>query len=272
MSSVPLLEVCGYSEASTSVEGLTLSNFISTDNMMQNRGGIVDAVNLPPANSCCKFEEDEILISNIRPYFKKIWYSTFEGGCSNDVLVLKTKNKIFHPKFVYYSLFQDLFFKHMMNGAKGSKMPRGDKDQIMLFQIPKFEKAYQVKVADYLSLLDKKISLNTSIKIELEQMAKTIYNYWFVQFDFPNEDGEPYKTSGGEMEYSEELKREIPVGWKVDKINNIVEVKDGTHDSPKQSEEGFHLITSKSFLLHLPHVYNLLCQLQHLFYFLLEWF
>lgn len=258
MSSIPLLEVCDYAEATTSVEGLTLSNFISTDNMMQNRGGIVDAVNLPPANSCCKFEEDEILISNIRPYFKKIWYSTFEGGCSNDVLVLKTKNKIFHPKFVYYSLFQDLFFKHMMNGAKGSKMPRGDKDQIMLFQIPKFEKAYQVKVADYLSLLDKKISLNTSINIELEQMAKTIYNYWFVQFDFPNEDGEPYKTSGGEMEYNEKLKMEIPIDWIDGKLSEVANITMGqSPDGDSYNEEGEGMVFfqgSTDFNFRFPNV------------------
>jgi type I restriction enzyme S subunit len=103
----------------------------------------------------------------------------------------------------------------------------------------------QDKIAEILSVIDSKISLNNSINEELEQMAKTIYNYWFVQFDFPNEEGKPYKVSGGEMEFNIELKREIPKGWEVDEINNIIEVKDGTHDSPKQSEEGFHLITSK---------------------------
>jgi type I restriction enzyme S subunit len=227
MNSISLSDVCDYSEATTSVEGLTLSNFISTDNMMPNRGGIVDAVNLPPANSCCKFEEDDILLSNIRPYFKKIWHATFEGGCSNDVLVLKTKNKKFLPKFVYYSLFQDLFFKHMMNGAKGSKMPRGDQDQIMLFQIPEFEKAHQGKIADLLTLLDEKISLNNHINNELEAMAKTIFQYWFLQFDFPNQDGKPYNTSGGEMEWNEDLKREIPVGWKVKNIFDELEIQYG---------------------------------------------
>jgi len=239
MSSAPLLDVCDYSEASTSVEGLTLSNFISTDNMMPNRGGIVDAVNLPPANSCCKFEEDDILISNIRPYFKKIWFSTFEGGCSNDVLVLKCKNKKFHPKFVYYSLFQDLFFKHMMNGAKGSKMPRGDKDQIMLFQIQEFEKAYQEKIAEYLSLLDEKITLNNHINIELETMAKTIYNYWFIQFDFPDEDGKPYKTSGGEMKYNDKLKMEIPIDWTDGKLSEVANITMGqSPNGDSYNEEG----------------------------------
>ncbi|MFH1004938.1 MAG: restriction endonuclease subunit S [Bacteroidota bacterium] len=253
MNRVPLSDVCDYSEASTSVDGLTLNNFISTDNMLQNRGGIVDAVNLPPAVSCCRFEKDDILLSNIRPYFKKIWYANFDGGCSNDVLVLKCKNQKFHPKYVYYSLFQDLFFKHMMNGAKGSKMPRGDQDQIMTFRIPEFEKPYQEKIAEYLSLLDKKIELNNSINSELEEMAKTIYNYWFVQFDFPNQEGKPYKTSGGEMEYNEELKREIPVGWEVGTFNSVAEIIGGSTPSTaieeNFTEDGVAWITPKDLAM-----------------------
>jgi type I restriction enzyme S subunit len=239
MNSFPLSDVCDYSDATTSVEGLTLSNFISTDNMMPNRGGIIDAVNLPPANSCCKFVEDEILLSNIRPYFKKIWYATFEGGCSNDVLVLHCKNKKFHSKFVYYCLFQDLFFKHQMTGSKGSKMPRGDQDQIMTFQVPDFEKPYQEKIAEYLSLLDKKIELNNLINFELEQMAQTIYNYWFVQYDFPNKEGKPYKASGGKMEYNEKVKMEIPVGWSDGKLSEVANIIMGqSPDGESYNEEG----------------------------------
>jgi len=227
MNRIPLSEVCDYSNVSTSVSSLTLDTFISTDNMMPNRGGIVEAVNLPPANSCPKFEKDNILLSNIRPYFKKIWFATFEGGCSTDVLVLKCKNEKYNPKYVYYNLFQDLFFKHMMNGAKGSKMPRGDKDQVMTFLISEYPEQYQKQVANYLSLLDDKIFLNNKIIAELEQMSNNIYKYWFVQFDFPNETGNPYKNSGGEMEFNIESGREIPVGWLVKKIDEVAAVKAG---------------------------------------------
>ena len=221
MNKVPLSKVCDYSNASTNVSSLTLDTFISTDNMLPNRGGIVDAVNLPPAITCPKVEIEDILLSNIRPYFKKIWHATFEGGCSTDVLVLKCKNEKYNSKYVYYSLFQDLFFKHMMNGAKGSKMPRGDKDQIMTFLLTEYPKSYQEKIAEFLSTIDDKIALNSRINNELEQMAKTIYNYWFVQFDFPNEEGKPYKTSGGEMVWNEELKRDIPMGWEVKSLYDI---------------------------------------------------
>lgn len=79
----------------------------------------------------------------------------------------------------------------------------------------------QNKIAAILTSIDDKISLNNRINAELEQMAKTIYNYWFVQFDFPNEEGKPYKASGGAMEYNEELKREIPKGWEIKSLSEI---------------------------------------------------
>jgi len=86
----------------------------------------------------------------------------------------------------------------------------------------------QEKIAHILSNLDSKIELNNKINQELEDMAKLIYDYWFVQFDFPNEEGKPYKSSGGKMVYSDELKREIPEGWVVESIGNFGSVKKGT--------------------------------------------
>jgi type I restriction enzyme S subunit len=232
MNRIPLSQVCNYSDDSVQVSELNLNNFISTDNMLPNRGGITEAVNLPPANNCSAYSKSEILISNIRPYFKKIWFAEFDGGCSADVLVLKTTNPKFDPKFVYYNLIQDLFFKHQMTGSKGSKMPRGDKDQIMTFLIPEFDKTYQKRVSEFLTVIDEKIALNKKINTELENLAKTIYNYWFVQFDFPNENGKPYKTSGGEMEWNDELKREIPKGWTKGKLSEVANITMG------QSPEG----------------------------------
>lgn len=89
------------------------------------------------------------------------------------------------------------------------------------FKIPK--KEYQDNIVDVLFSLDKKIALNNRIISELEAMAKTIYDYWFVQFDFPNENGKPYRQSGGEMEYNGTLKREIPKGWKAEIIGNLLD-------------------------------------------------
>lgn len=106
----------------------------------------------------------------------------------------------------------------MMNGKKGTKMPRGDKNQILCFEIPTIEFNEQQKIASVLSSLDSKIELNNRINAELEAMAKTIYDYWFVQFDFPDANGKPYKSSGGKMVWNEELKREIPEGWEVENL------------------------------------------------------
>ena len=84
------------------------------------------ATNLPPQGSTMPaFEKNNILVANIRPYLKKIWFADRDGGCSADVLVFEV-NKKFDPKYVYYSMFRDDFFDHVMRGSKGTKMPRGD--------------------------------------------------------------------------------------------------------------------------------------------------
>ena len=83
------------------------------------------------------------------------------------------------------------------------------------------------------------------INDNLEAMAKQLYDYWFVQFDFPNEEGKPYKSSGGAMVWNEKLKREIPTSFDVKSLSEIIEVKDGTHDSPKPQDNGYFLLTSK---------------------------
>jgi type I restriction enzyme S subunit len=204
-----------YSDERIAINQLTIENYISTDNLLQNKLGKVNAEKLPPQKgNVTKFSTGDILISNIRPYLKKIWLAKHDGGSSADVLTLKVKPK-FDSTFVYYSLFRDDFFEYMMKGSKGTKMPRGDKNQILNFHIPEFNKTTQQKIAKVLSDLDAKIDLNNKINTELEAMAKTLYDYWFVQFDFPDANGKPYKTIGGKMVWNEELKREIPEGWEV---------------------------------------------------------
>jgi len=97
----------------------------------------------------------------------------------------------------------------------------------------------QNEIAEILSALDSKIQLNNLINTELENLAKTIYNYWFVQFDFPNAEGKPYKASGGEMEYNEKLKMEIPVGWTDGKLSEVANITMGqSPDGDSYNEEG----------------------------------
>lgn len=215
-----LSQAAFYSEDRVSGKKISVENFVTTDSMLQNKNGVTLS-NVMPQGNLVAFKIGDILVGNIRPYLKKIWYSNKNGGCSPDVLVLKAKSG-YDPKFLYYALFRDDFFTHMMNGSKGTKMPRGDKSQILRFHIPKIDFLNQQKIASVLSSLDAKIELNNRINAELEAMAKTLYDYWFVQFDFPDEQGRPYKSSGGKMVWSAELGREVPAGWEVEPLNEVV--------------------------------------------------
>jgi len=202
-----------YSKKRVCKNDVSLETFITTDNLLPGKMGVGPAVSLPPQDGAMPgYEEGNILVSNIRPYLKKIWLANRCGGCSADVLVFDAKEPN-HPEFIYYTMFRDLFFEHMMRGSKGTKMPRGDKTQIMDFKIPDVAPQDQKKIAAVLSALDAKIELNNRINAELEAMAKTLYDYWFVQFDFPDAKGRPYQSSGGKMVYNSALKRKIPEGW-----------------------------------------------------------
>jgi type I restriction enzyme S subunit len=240
-SSILLSSAAKYSD--DRVNGLKVSRdcFVTTDSMIQNKGGITITPVLPKGNLIA-YSKGDILIGNIRPYLKKIWYANKNGGCSPDVLVIQAKSNI-DSKFLYYSLFRDDFFSHMMNGSKGTKMPRGDKGQILRFQIPNIELSTQQKIASVLSALDSKIELNNRINAELEAMAKTLYDYWFVQFDFPDKNGKPFKSSGGKMVWNEELKREIPEGWVSSELKDIANITMG-QSPPGESynEEGDGMI------------------------------
>ena len=201
---------------------ISLNQYISTDNILQNKQGIECAASLPiQRGKVTAFKKGDILLANIRPYLKKIWYAQFDGGCSADVLAIRANAKI-DSHFLFYALFRDDFFIHAMKGSKGTKMPRGDKSQIMEFKIPVFDPKTQQSIAAVLSALDKKIALNKQINARLEEMAKTLYDYWFVQFDFPDTNGKPYKSSGGEMVFDETLKREIPKGWEVKSLKDVL--------------------------------------------------
>ncbi len=122
-----------------------------------------------------------------------------------------------NPKYLYYFL-KNLHLDKMFD--KGSSVvPSLDRKVVHSLNVPFIKDiSYQKRVVAILSNLDRKIALNRAINQNLEAMAKQLYDYWFVQFDFPNEDGKPYKSSGGEMVWNEKLKREIPKGWNVLKL------------------------------------------------------
>ena len=207
-----LSSIAYYVTDKISSNDISLSEYVTTDCILQNKKGREVASNLPPQPCCLtRYQRGDVLIANIRPYLKKVWFADIDGGATSDVLVCRAKEG-HSPSFLYAVLLQDSFFDYVMQGAKGSKMPRGDKEQILRYEMPILS-CSEESIGTFFLNLDQKIRLNEQINQNLEAMAKQLYDYWFVQFDFPNEEGKPYKSSGGEMVWNEKLKRNIPVGW-----------------------------------------------------------
>ncbi|MCE2613549.1 restriction endonuclease subunit S [Flavobacteriaceae bacterium D16] len=161
----------------------------------------------------------------------------------NQAICAIIPNKSYNNFFLKYYI--DLLYQYLVGVSTGSARDNLNQNGIQNLEIPFPSKSIQDNIAKVLSDIDSRIEINNKINCELESLAKVIYDYWFVQFDFPDANGKPYKSSGGNMVYNEVLKREIPKGWEVEFINDVVEVKDGTHDSPKYIENGYKLITSK---------------------------
>ena len=212
---------------------LDLTSYISTENMLPDKAGITLSSGVPSGNAVM-FKTDDILISNIRPYFKKIWRANRDGGCSADVICLRASYAV-DPLFLYYHLSQDLFFDYVMQGAKGTKMPRGDRNQIMQWPISLPPKGEQHKIASILSVLDDKIEVNRRINDNfyfafleiiliwlptshrndnLEHQAQALFKSWFVDF-------EPFKDGG----FEETEQGMIPKGWKAGSLEDITTQK-----------------------------------------------
>ncbi len=161
-----LSDICEYAKGKIDVARLNEDTYISTENMLPNKGGITSATTLPTITQTQSFLSGDVLVSNIRPYFKKIWYAIFNGGCSNDVLVFRAKADV-NNRFLYYVLADDTFFDYSMATSKGTKMPRGDKVAIMKYEVPDFTCEEQEKIAGILEVLDRKIQLNKEINENL---------------------------------------------------------------------------------------------------------
>ena len=161
-----LEDICDYVREKIDISLIDENTYISTENMLPNKGGITEASSLPSADKTQAFKAGDVLVSNIRPYFKKIWYSTFDGGCSNDVLVFRAKEGV-SKRFLYYVLADDTFFSYSMSTAKGTKMPRGDKKALMKYDVPNISYEEQVKIASVLDVIDKNIFVNEEINDNL---------------------------------------------------------------------------------------------------------
>ena len=167
-----LSDICKYANAKCETGNLTPQNYISTENMLPNKKGIVEASNIPTGKATW-YKVDDILIANIRPYFQKIWKADINGGCSADVLCIRA-NIESHSPILYWLLHQDAFFEYVMTGAKGCKMPRGDKQHIMNWSIDLPEVQYWADLATQLGSIDQQIAYNRIESINLSNLRDTL--------------------------------------------------------------------------------------------------
>lgn len=208
-----LSDICSYFKEKVDVSRLTERNYISTENMLPDKNGVTTATSLPTTAQTQGYREKDVLVSNIRPYFKKIWFADRSGGCSNDVLVFRANEGI-DARYLYYVLADDTFFEYSMATSKGTKMPRGDKKALMEYEVPDYGLEDQQKIAGLLSALDDKIQLNTEINNNLEQQGLALYKSYFIDFD-------PYEGIQ-------------PKGWNAVSLEDVcLKITDGSHYSPK---------------------------------------
>jgi len=157
--------------------------------------------------------------------------------------LVTTASKKADINFIYWLLRTDHYQKSVVNSCSGSTVKHTSPSKIKDYEFLLPPISQQKAIDKVLSSFDRKISNLRQQNETLEAIAQTLFKHWFVDFEFPNEDGKPYKSSGGEMVRSE--LGELPVGWRVGTMADVIEVRDGTHESPKQTDKGFHLITSK---------------------------
>jgi type I restriction enzyme S subunit len=218
-----LSDICEYAKGKIKVSALDENTYISTENMIPNKGGITKAASLPTQEQTQTFMKNDVLVSNIRPDFKKIWYATFDGGCSNDVLVFRAKDGV-NSRFLHYVLADDTFFDYSMATSKGTKMPRGDKKAIMEYEVPELSYEDQCKIAGILEVIDEKIELNTDINKNLLEQAQSIFTQEFLMFD------------------------RIPDGWQESSLLGIADYLNGLAMQkyrPKDDEQGLPVLKIK---------------------------
>ncbi|MDR2906720.1 MAG: restriction endonuclease subunit S [Bacteroidales bacterium] len=159
-----LNSVAPFAVESTKIDDISLDTYITTDNMLQNKMCVVPFVGTPNISSITKYEANDILMSNIRPYLKKIWFANYEGGCSKDVLVFRVSDSSqYQPQFIYYMMRRDAFFDYVMEGKKGVKMPRGNKDEIMKYKISIPSLTEQQEIVAKIEALEEEIATARAI-------------------------------------------------------------------------------------------------------------
>ena len=195
--------------------------------------------------------KDDILFSEIRPanrrFAKVTTKNTKDYVVSTKLMVLRKYNEDVDLEYFYYCLTNQPFLDILQRRAENriGSFPQITFDLLSEYAFPIPPISEQKRISSVISTLDKKIALNRQINQNLEAMAKQFYDYWFVQFDFPNEEGKPYKSSGGKMVWNEKLKRNIPVGWHCGNLFEIAVFTNGLACQkfrPKDDEESLPVI------------------------------
>ena len=172
-----------------------------------------------------KLQRDDIVLTtrgtvgNVALYSQEVPFSNIR--INSGMVIIRVNKNFWHPYFVYLFFQSHLFKKQISRLISGSAQPQLPISILETVSIPQLTLDEQKEIIFNIKSIDQKIQINNQINQELEAMAKTLYEYWFVQFDFPDQYGKPYKSSGGKMVYNPELKREIPEGWGVEKLGDI---------------------------------------------------
>ncbi|KAB6149687.1 hypothetical protein GA398_03080 [Bacteroides xylanisolvens] len=204
-----LSELVGDIKDRISTSSLSVDNYVSTENILQNFQGVTLATSLPHNTNVTAFRKDDILFSNIRPYLKKIWYASYDGGCSTDVFVFRNSG-ICSAMFLYHLIANDKFINYVMLGTKGTKMPRGDKQQIIQYVVYLPSKLEQNKIATFLSLLDSRIEAQIKIIEDLKLLKKTMsQNIFSLKIRFKDEEGNVFSS------------------WKLRKLSDVLIIQGG---------------------------------------------
>ena len=180
---IPLSEICKYVTDKSAFSDIGSHVYVSTENILPDKQGVASFGTTDSSERVTYFQAEDVLVSNIRPYFKKMWFATASGGCNADVLCFRALDK----KYAYLLksiMFQDGFFDYVMSGAKGTKMPRGDKTHIMLYPIPRFSETQLLKFIEY-----NKISFGEGGR--MRSLSRVSRKQRYSTLDFPVENRVP---------------------------------------------------------------------------------
>jgi type I restriction enzyme S subunit len=228
---------------------------ISANNVKFDGLTKIDSINCLDETGYKKWMKEEVrkgdlLLTSEAPAGQvMLWMSDEKIILSQRLFALRTKSDVYN-KYLKYYLQSNVGQFEINKNTSGSTVFGISAKMFDFIKVNLPEYNSQVSIGDLLYLIDSKIELNNRINAELEAMAKTLYDYWFVQFDFPDKNGKSYKSSGGKMVWNDELKREIPEGWEVKELRSEIEIQRGiSYTSKEINGDGIPMINLNCFNL-----------------------